>query len=185
MRPTSTRSSSVSHRYPAQLRELDDLAASVERVLDGRVNRWACVEAMRVTASRCFALAPGADDSVLVPFLDGFNHPSASALARLPDGGGGAFARAPLRSAVCRWRFDEARRVVDVFAPERAAPAGSEVLNFYDLAGADEAFSPSSSFLGLQEARLLAPVTLADGAIREWAQGEAQFVAKYGFSPWL
>ena len=180
--------------YASELCELDLLADAVHSVLGGSVSKSACLQALRVTASRCFSLAryagpkrrlampPGATaDGVLVPLLDGFNHFSRSALAQVPSGG--ALARAPIRSSVIRWEFDETAAAVRIFAPERPTPAGSELFNFYDFAGADSEFAPNSGFLDLQTSRLLTSLW-PGGKQREWAEGEAFFVARYAFSPW-
>jgi hypothetical protein len=183
----------LAREYILQRKELDALATSVYEVLGGRVGKVACCQALRVTASRCFSLTPffgperrrsimpSTADGVLVPFLDVFNHPSRSALA--VTSAGEQFARTALQSAVCRWAFDDTQGVVHVYAPELAGPVGSEIFNMYDLAGANNEFAPNNDFLGLQTSRLLA-ATWSEGMQQTWAEGEAFFIARYGFSPW-
>ena len=178
-------------------------AAGVQLLLGGRLPLEACWAALWLVESRAFDLGPyGGNSCVLVPWLDIFNHPSASAL-RAHGAAGAAFASSASRSAACiswaaelekrdddqgddnddgddgdggdragdgdggeelrraRERSRSAPKAIVVRAPrELAVGAGDELWNWYDSAG----FGTSSP--------------------EEWARGEAQFLAQYGFSPW-
>ena len=184
----------VATEYADQVSELDRLATAVHEVLGRRIDKAFCRQAFQLAASRCFSLAPfirsdgrhrkiapSTADGVLVPFLDVFNHPSRRALAQTRIGS--KFARTPLREIVCRWAYEDVVSAVRVYAPGEPPALGDELYNMYDLAGADEVFRPNSDFLGLQTERLLA-ATWSDARLREWAEGEAFFRARFGFSPW-
>jgi len=173
-------------------------AKGVQALLGGRLPLEACWAALWLVESRAFDLGPyGGNSCVMVPWLDIFNHPSASAL-RAHGAAGAAFASAASRLAGCiSWTAELEQRDADkrddgdddgddggdededeelgrvrgrrrskpkavvVRAPrELPVGAGDELWNWYESAG----FGTSNP--------------------EEWARGEAQFLAQYGFSPW-
>ena len=136
-------------------------AESVQQCLGGRLPLEACWAALWLVESRCFNLkARGGDSCVLVPWLDCFNHPSASALRSMGPAGE-RFASTPYSSAVINCAVDHERHAVVVRAPSGLeVQAGDELWNWYGFAGHGA------------------------GSVEEWAQDETMFSAQYGFSPW-